>query len=153
MMNPSQLPGAKWLPWLRSLSLRVGVLTGVYLTAVMVAAVLLANRVHFLEHFAHIRNAVCYLAFGLVMLVPIVAFRRQAVQLLVSGMLGWLLFTLAYLAMGVFFSNLHLRLRTPFNVFVLGAAFYGLMACVAWVVSMALEARSQSAIASRRRSL
>lgn len=146
------LPGAKWFEWLRNLTLRVGVLTGVYLTMVMVVSVLAATRIPFLEDIADLRNGASYAAFGLVMLVPMATFLRRPLQLLASGLLGWLLFALAYNAMGLFFVNLHARLRTPFNVFMIGASVYAVVAAAAWVVTMALDMRSQPAIAPRRKS-
>lgn len=150
-MKTTQLPGAKWFHWVHNLTLRVGVLTGVYLTAVMVVAVLAANRAPFLEEIAEVRNAASYAAFALVMLVPIGCFLRRPLHLFASGILGWFLFSLAYEAMGLFFVNLHARLRYPFNVFILGAIVYGVVAAASWVAVMALEARQQPAIASRRK--
>ena len=138
-----ELPGAKWFEWLRNLTLRVGVLTGVYLIMVMVVSVLAANRLHFLEDIADLRNAASYFAFVLVMLVPMVTFRRRPLQLLAAGLLGWLIFALAYNAMGLFFLNLHARLRPPFNVFMIGVIVYAVVAAASWVVTMALELRSQ----------
>jgi hypothetical protein len=60
-------------------------------------------------------------------------------------------FSLIYHLMGFFFRNLHNSLRPTFNVFVLGAVVYGLVAVAAWVISMALDAWHQPTIASRRR--
>jgi hypothetical protein len=150
-VNAPSLPGSKWLLWVHNLPLRVGVLTGVYLTAIMVLSVLAANRAPFLEEFAGVRNAVSYAAFGLVMLVPAGIFLRKPLELLFSSMVAWTLFSLAYRVMGFFFENLHVRLRGPLNVFMLGAVTYGVLVAAAWVASMALEARAQPVIASRRR--
>lgn len=150
-MNTPNLPGSKWLRHLRNFTMRVGILTGVYLTTVMVAAVLAANRLPFLEPVADVRNWTFRALFALVMVVPIGCFLRHPPQLFASGMVGWTLFTLAYVVMGFFFPNLHARLRTPFNIFMIGAVVYALVAVAAWVVGMAREARQQPVIASRRR--
>jgi len=53
-----QLPGMRWLHWLRNAALRSGVLTGVYLSCVFVAWLFVANRVPELESIAGIRNLV-----------------------------------------------------------------------------------------------
>jgi len=150
-LKTAELPGAKWFHWLRNLTLRVGVLTGVYLTAVMVVAVLAATRLPFLEPIAHLRNWAAYAAFLLVMLVPIATFRRRPLQLLAAGVLGWALFALAYQGMGIFFPNLHARLRQPFNVFMLGAIVYGVLAAATWVAQIALGLIQQPAFAPRRK--
>ncbi len=53
-----QLPGMRWFLWLRIASLRTGILTGIYLSCVFVAWLVVANRVPELEPFAELRNLV-----------------------------------------------------------------------------------------------
>ena len=150
-MTPQRLPGSAWFAWLRNLTLRVGVLTGVYLSAVMIVALLAANRVHFLEDFAEIRNAVCSVLFALVVLVPIACFLRAPARLFLSGVTGWLLFALCYWFVGIWFERLHSRFHRPLNVFMLGAVFYGVVAVASWVWSMVVQARHRPMTATRRR--
>ena len=150
-MKTSRLPGLAWFHWVRNLPLRVGVLTGVYLIAVMVVSVLAATRLPFLEPLALLRNLASYAAFALIALIPIASFMRRPASLFGCAVTAWGLFSVAYWVMGFFFVNLHARLRPPFNAFVVGAVVYGLVAVFSWVASMALEARSQPVIASRRR--
>jgi len=147
----TRLPGSAWFLWLRNLPLRVGVLTGMYLSLVFVVWLIVANRVPFLEDFALLRNWGAMAVFGTVMLVPMGAFLRYPHHLFGSGLAAWLLFSLVYHVMSFFFRNLHNSLRPTFHVFVLGAVVYGLVAVAAWVISMALDARQQPVIASRRR--
>lgn len=151
-MSLPPLPRSSWSHWLHNVSLRVGVLTGVSLAAVMVVSLVVANRVQMFENFAGIRNAVSWTFFALAMLIPIGRYLNSPAQLFASGVCGWFLFTLAYGVMGFVFENLHSRLnKTPFHVFILGAAFYGLVAVVAWVASMVMDARRRPIGASRRR--
>jgi hypothetical protein len=151
-MISQRLPGFKLLAWLKLDALRVGVLTGAYLCVVMVVAVLAANRVPFLEPFAEIRNWVARGAFFLVMLIPIAFFRRSAVWLFFSAVLGWTLLCLAYWGMGFAFENLHTRLRVlPLNLFVIGACVYGVVAVVLWVITLLLGIRHAPPTAHRRR--
>jgi len=147
----TRLPGSTWLFWVRNLALRVGVLTGFYLSAVFLAWLLIANRLLFLERFALLRNWGTMAVFGLVMLVPMGCFLRRPQRLFVSGIVGWSFFTLSYRVLQVFFPNLAGRLKPTFQVFVLGAVVYGLAAVSAWVVSMAWETRHHPIAASRRR--
>ncbi len=152
MMRLNHPPGLAWFAWLRNLPLRVGVLTGMYLSAVMVCAVLVANRAPFLEHFAYFRNVLALGAFAMVALVPIFYFLRHPMQLFISGVTACLLFSLAYSATGVFFNHLFTRLnKTPFHAFMLGAIVYGFIAVVSWVASMVTVLRRQPIAASRRR--
>ena len=152
MTRLNHLPGLAWLEWLRNLPLRVGVLTGMYLSLVMVLAVLAANRLPFLERVADIRNGVAMTAFFFIALIPVVSFRRHPVDLFVSSMTGWLIFVFAYRGMGIFFDHLFVRLgKTPFHAFILGAIAYGFTACVVWFGVMLAALRRQPVAAARRR--
>lgn len=141
-MNSESLPGVTWLGWLKHLPLRVGALTGAYLTAVMAVSLILANRMPFLDGFAAVRNNVCRALFLLVAMVPAVTFLRRPWHLFKSGLTAWLLFSLAYAAAGQIFDSLFTRLRPPFNVFMIGAMFYGLVAVTAWFVRLVTSMRS-----------
>lgn len=146
------LPGWQWLGWLQHRPLRVGVLAGGYLTAVMVVSLMLANRVPALEAMAEARNAVSYAAFVLVAGLPVWTFRREPGSLFVAGVAAWGVFALMYGLMGIPFENLFVRLhKTPGNVFMLGAAVYGLVAVVAWVAGMVGALMHAPVVAGRRR--
>lgn len=131
--------------------LRVGVLVGVYLTVVMVVSLVLANRVPALDPMAEMRNAASYAAFALAAALPVWIFRREPGSLFVASIAAWGLFSLMYALAGVAFDNLFVRLFTPMNVFMLGAAVYGLLAVVAWVAGMIDALRHAPVAAGRRR--
>ncbi|HMD30363.1 MAG TPA: hypothetical protein VKG84_00545 [Candidatus Acidoferrales bacterium] len=140
MMVPTHLPGAAWLKWLKNLPLRIGVLTGIYLTAVMTAGLLTANRLPELEAFADLRNWTCSSMFLLVALIPVATFRRRPWSLFTSAASGWLVFSLAYWFAGIYFEHLHTRLnKTPFHVFLLGLGSYAVIAVAIWVGTMTRE--------------
>jgi hypothetical protein len=67
----------------------VGVLTGIYLAAVMVASLIAANRLHFLEPFAELRNWASRAAFGLAMTIPVFCFLRASPRVYVYSFFGW----------------------------------------------------------------
>ena len=152
------LPGERWFHGLRNPVVRTGLLSGVYLIIVMVAAVLLANHAPWLEKYADQRNWASRAAFVLTMLLPIVLFRRSAVRLFVAGILGWFLATLAYLGLGFYFEDLWDRLNiTPAQFFMRGAMVYGVAAVIVWVIDLILATRHRrrhdDAFAARRRDL
>jgi hypothetical protein len=141
-MKSLKLPGAGWVGWLKSLPCRIGVLTGVYLIAIMSVALIAANRLPFLEVLADIRNLACYAAFGLVMLLPVIIFLRKPWCLFTSGFIAWVMFSVAFAGAGQTFTNLFTRLRPPFNVFMIGAVFYGVVAVAFWFVQLVVAMRS-----------
>src|SRR2546422_7619604 len=56
-MPSFQPPGSRWFSWLRNATLRIGILTGVYLSAVLWAWLVVANRIPWSANFALPRNA------------------------------------------------------------------------------------------------
>jgi hypothetical protein len=151
-MMPAPIPGSQWFRWVRNLTLRVGVLTGVFLTAVMVISVLAATQLPFLEPFADLRNGISYAAFALIALIPLTCFLRSPVKMFASAMCGWAILSVSYVVMGFFFVNLHTRLgKTPFHIFILGAAVYGVAAVALWVTGMVASLREHPVAATRRR--
>ncbi len=151
-MTHSPLPGSRWFRWIHNITLRVGIIVGVHLTVVMVAAILVANRMPYLEPVADLRNWIARGAFLFFMLIPMAWFVRSPVKMLASGICAWAIFCASYAMMGLFFTNLHLRLgKSPFQVLILGAMTYGVAAAASWVAGMVLSLRQQPIAASRRR--
>ena len=150
-MPASELPGQQGFRWLRSPALRAGVMTGVYLSMVLVAWLLIANYVPWSARFGLIRNAATAALFVLLMLIPIWRYLRSPGRLFAAGVAGWTLLSLVYLVLGWFFHRLHSRMG-PFHVFVLGVVIYGFVAVFCWVVSLVLAARPSPLATPRRRS-
>lgn len=149
-MPVPQLAGQSWFAWLRSSTLRLGAITGMYLSAVLVAWLLVANRVPWSANFADMRNTVAMALAALLMLIPILPYLRAPARLFVAGLTGWTVLTCTYLVMGLFFERLYSRMG-PFHVFMLGAVLYGLLAVTSWVALLLLAARRQPIGAARRR--
>lgn len=132
--------------------LRIGLLTGGLLVAVMLASLFVANGVPALEPAASLRNDICRAAFGLVMLIPIFMFLGHALRMFASALLAWSLFALGYDFAGLYFPNLFSALgRTPFEVLILGLVFYGVVAAVSWVSWMVFEASHEPVVPAARR--
>src|ERR1700739_5045396 len=87
-------PGDRWFDFLRHTPARVGMYTGVWLSVVFVAWVVIANRVPFLEPLAQQRNVIATLLLALIASMPVLRFLRSPAELLVSGLLAWSVLTL-----------------------------------------------------------
>jgi hypothetical protein len=122
--------------------LRIGVLTGVYLSCAFVAWLVVANRFPQLERFAGIRNLAAAAAALALMLIPVLRFRREPVRMFVSGLTAWTLLTLTYIGMEMRFSLLESRMGA-FHIFMLGGITYGFVAVLHWVFLFCVEARHQ----------
>lgn len=126
--------------------LRTGLLTGGLLVGVMFASLFVANNTPRLEHVAWIRNDVCRLVFGVVMLVPILRFLFQPRRLFSSALVGWVIFTIGYGLAGSWYVNLFTSLgRKPLETFLLGVVTYGVVAVFSWVALLILAANRQPA--------
>ena len=124
--------------------LRTGLLTGGLLIGVMSASLFVANNAPRLEHVAWIRNNVCRLVFGVVMLIPVFRFLVQPKRLFSSALIGWVIFTVGYSLAGSWYVDLFTSLgRKPLEAFLLGAVTYGVVAVLSWVVLLILAANRQ----------
>jgi|SRR5579864_761796 hypothetical protein len=143
-----QLPGMRYFLWMRIVSLRTGILTGIYLSCVFVAWLEVANRVAKLERFAELRNFVAGAILILVLGIPVLRFRKRPGRLFVAGLTAWTVLTMTYIAAEMHFTLLESRMGA-LHVFVLGAVSYGFVAVLDWVLLMCALVRHQHMAQSR----
>jgi hypothetical protein len=148
----SQLAGLDRFLSLRDSTLRIGIFTGVTLSAVFTAWLLIANRVPQFERFATLRNLAAAGTLLVLMSIPVLRFLASPVRMFVSGTVGWALASLCYVSMEMYFPRLDSRMGA-LHVFMLGAIAYGFLAVLDWVVNICRLARRQPIVAARRRSL
>jgi hypothetical protein len=134
-------PGYRWFDFLRHTPARVGLYTGVWLSLVFTAWVVIANRMPFLEPLAQQRNAIATLLLALIAAMPVLRFLRAAGDLLISGLLAWSVLTLAYRVLSLKFILLQYYYST-FHVFVLGTVVYLLFATLSWIGMIVWRARA-----------
>lgn len=148
MAARSQLPGMRWFLWLRIASLRIGILTGIYISCVFIAWLVVANRMPSLEPYAEARNLAGGAALVTLLTIPALRFRRQPGKLFVAGLTAWAVLTLTYIAAEIHFTLLESRMGA-FHVFMLGAVSYGFVAVLDWVFLMCAWARHEHIVQSR----
>jgi hypothetical protein len=126
---------------LEGVAVRTGVYVGVALSVIFTAWLVIANRVPMLEPLAVPRNisAACFLAlFGC---MPVFRFFRSPSEMLLSSLLGWGLFTLTYGGLCLKFTMLD-QYYSTFQVFVMGAIVYLLLATLSWVGTIIWRVRA-----------
>lgn len=128
----------------------MGVYLGICCSLVLIAWIVVANRMPELERFAMERNIAAAAAVALLMIIPALRFARSPSRMLMSGVTGWALFSLVYRFMEIIFSRLETRMGA-FHVFMLGAVVYAFVAAVTWIASLVMAARHHPYGASRRR--
>lgn len=135
-----QLPGMRWLLWLRSVSLRIGILTGIYASCVFVAWLIVANRVSTLDRFAGPRNILTGAILLLILAIPVLRFLQEPGRMFAAGLAAWTILTVTYLATEIYFTLLASRMG-GLHLFTLGAVSYGIIAVFDWVFLMCAGAR------------
>jgi hypothetical protein len=130
-----------------NVSVRTGVYVGVCLSAVFWAWVIVANRVPALERFALLRNLSAVAVLCILALIPVLRFWRLPGHLLASSLIGWLILSVSYRLLSIYFVGLEGRYGAV-QVFMLGAVAYMLVVTLSWIVAMIRRARASDA--SRR---
>lgn len=141
MIENFRPPGYRWFHVFRSRPVRIGVYTGVCLSLALVAWILIANRIPFLEPVAHQRNMLATALLIMIAAMPVVRFLRSPAELLISGLLAWSLLTLTYRVLTFFFALLE-EYYSGLHVFVLGAVSYLLFATLSWIGMILWRARA-----------
>lgn len=144
-----QLPDMRVSSLLRHAALRNGVFTGVLLSCIFVAWLVVANRVHELEPYAEARNLVAGAILVGILMIPALRFLREPARLFLAGLTAWTLLTATYLASELFFKLLESRMGA-FHVFVLGGVSYGFVAVLDWVFLICAGVRGQHLAQSRQ---
>ena len=140
MAARTQLPGMRWFFWLRNHALRVGVLTGIYLSCTFMAWLLVANHVTALDAYAGVRNWVAGAAMIALAAIPVLRFRQEPAKMFASGLAAWTLLTFTYIGAEMHYTLLSSRMGAV-QLFVLGGVSYGFVAVFSWVFLMCAEAR------------
>lgn len=126
--------------WLRNAALRIGILTGIYLSCVFVAWLLVANHVPQLEPYAGFRNLAAGAILILLLAIPVLRFHNEPAKMFVSGLTAWTILTLTYFVAEMRATLLESRIGA-FHVFMLGAISYGFVAVFHWVFLLCAETR------------
>jgi len=129
----------------RNVAARTGVYSGVGLSVVFAAWIFIANRVPALDPFMRERNLTAVILLGGIALVPVMRFLLVPAKLCISSLLGWSIFSVIYAIFSAYFSGLREHFGA-FQVFVLGAVLYMIVAAVSWVGNLIWRTRASRAV-------
>jgi uncharacterized membrane protein YvlD (DUF360 family) len=136
----AHLPGYSRLHVFKNAAIRTGVYSGVGMSMVLVAWLVVANRAPTLESFARERNLAAFVALGLFAAVPVLRFMRLPGPLLAAGLVALSIMALTYRLLCVYFSELAARYSTV-QLFTLGAVLYMILATLSWIGTCIWRAR------------
>lgn len=141
MPDIAKLPGYRFLGFLKNVAVRTGMYSGISLSVIFSAWLLIANRMTFLEPFALARNIAAAALLIFFACIPLIRFYRSPAELLISGLLGWSLLTVTFRLFALGFVLLEEN-WSAFHVFVLGAVSYLLFATVSWIGTIVWRVRA-----------
>jgi hypothetical protein len=141
MFVRTNLPGSRRLDFLRNAAIRTGVYTGVCLSLVFTAWLVIANQVPFLERFAFERNVAGAGVFVFLAAVPVLRFLRWPGNLLASSMIAWVILSVVYRILCVIYHGLS-DWHSTFQVFMVGAVSYMMFTTLSWIGAIIRRARA-----------
>ena len=141
MFVRTNLPGSRRLGFLRNAAIRTGVYTGVCLSLVFTAWLVIANQAPFLERFAFERNVAGAGVFVFLAAVPVLRFLRWPGNLLASSMIAWVIFSVVYRILCVIYHGLS-DWHSTFQVFMVGAVSYMMFTTLSWIGAIIRRARA-----------
>src|SRR5208283_3861511 len=141
MPESVHLPGYRWLMFLRNVPVRVGIYTGICLSLVFLLWLVLANRVPLLEPLAMWRNIAAVVILVFFATLPMLRFYRSPGELMVSGLVAWMLLSITYRVLCMVFVLLDEK-YSAFHVFVLGAVVYLLGATISGIGTIIWRVRA-----------
>lgn len=141
MFVGTNLPGSRRLDFLPNAATRTGVYTGVCLSLVFTAWLVIANQVPILERFAFERNVAGAGVFVFLAAVPVLRFLRWPGNLLASSMIAWMIFSVVYRILCMIYHNLS-DWHSTFQVFMVGAVSYMMFTTLSWIGAIIRRARA-----------
>ena len=122
-------------------AVRTGVVVGVGLSLALSAWIYLANSLPIFNNISMERNLAATAIIGFLAFLPVLRFFREPGNLLISSLLAWSIFSLAYRTLSLFFWTLSDWYST-FQVFAIGAVLYLIVGTLSWLGTCIWKARA-----------
>jgi hypothetical protein len=135
---------------LRNSAVRIGLLVGAGLSLALSGWIYLANRVPIFDSVPVERNLAAAAIIGFLAFIPVLRFFREPASLLISSLIAWSILSLTYRTLSIFFWTLRDWYST-FEVFMLGAVVYLIVATLSWIGICIWKARAAHLTPPRHR--
>ena len=150
MQLRTNLPGSRRLEFLRNAAIRTGVYTGICVSLVFAAWLVIANQVPLLERFAFERNVAAAGVFVFLAAVPVLRFLRWPGNLLAASMIAWVIFSVVYRILGLIYHGLS-DWHSTFQVFMIGTVSYMMFTTLSWIGAIIRKVRAAEATHPKHR--
>jgi hypothetical protein len=127
-----------------------GLIIGAALAGVALTWILIANRVPAFDNFALLRNLAAGAVTFLLLLVPVIRFRRNPSHLFGCTITSWAVLTLVYAILQIPFPRLGTRMGT-FHFFIMGSVALGMTSAAVWVIQLVVVLRTGVNVPARKR--
>lgn len=125
----------------RDSAVRTGVVVGVGLSLALSAWSYVANSFRIFNHISMERNLAAAAIISFLAFLPVLRFFREPGNLLISSLLAWSIFSLTYRTLSLFYWTLSDWYST-FQVFMIGAVIYLIVATLSWIGTCIWKARA-----------
>jgi hypothetical protein len=141
MLTRPQIRTHQPLHLFRDSAVRTGVVVGVGLSLALSAWVYLANSLPIFNNISVERNLAAAAIIGFFAFLPVLRFFREPGNLLISSLVAWSIFSLTYRTLSLFYWTLSDWYST-FQVFMIGAVIYLIVATLSWIGTCIWKARA-----------
>jgi hypothetical protein len=125
----------------RDSAVRVGLTVGAGLSLALYGWIYIAARVPIFDRVSVERNLATAAVIAALAFIPVLRFFRDPASLLISSLIAWSIFSLAYRTLSVFFWTLRDWYST-LEVFTIGAVLYLIVATLSWLGTCIWKARA-----------
>jgi hypothetical protein len=122
-------------------AVRTGVVVGVGLSLALSSWIYLANSLPIFNSISVERNLAATAIIAFLAFLPVLRFFREPGNLVISSLLAWSIFSLSYRTLSLFYWMLSDWYST-FQVFMIGAVIYLIVATLSWIVTCIWKARA-----------
>lgn len=120
-----------------------GLYTGLALSLLFTAWLLVANRMPAFDAVSVPRNVIAAGLLAVAGALPVLRFLRSPAEMLLSSVVAWCFFTLTYGILCLAFPMLD-QYYSTFEVFVLGSVIYLLLVTLSWIGTIIWRVRASS---------